>query len=334
MKILICTGIYPPHVGGPSQYAKEVETELKNRGHSVKVLTYKLERKLPPLIRHELFFWRTLFNLKGVDFIFALDTFSVGWPAAVAAKLLRKKIVIRTGGDFLWESYVERTGDLVLLSSFYQTRKDKLNRKEKFIFEVTKWTLQNVNAVIFSTEWQKKIFEEAYDLDSRKNYLVENFYGNKIQSKPPQKKVFVAGSRPLKWKNIERLKKAFELARKDNKEIELDLESAPYEKFLEKIKNSFVVILVSIGDISPNMILDAIRCNKPFILTKENGLYDKLKDIAIFADPENVEDIKEKILFISDNANYSVQKKKIESFTFTHSWSEICDEIINISEKI
>ena len=45
-KILICTGIYPPRIGGPAQYAKEVKEELERRGNIVKVLTYKLEYKL------------------------------------------------------------------------------------------------------------------------------------------------------------------------------------------------------------------------------------------------------------------------------------------------
>ena len=70
-----------------------------------------------------------------------------------------------------------------------------------------------------------------------------------------------------------------------------------FEKFMERISRCYAVILASLGDISPNMILDAIRHNKPFILTKETGLYDRLKNIAIFVDPENTDDIKEKILF-------------------------------------
>jgi glycosyltransferase involved in cell wall biosynthesis len=91
--------------------------------------------------------------------------------------------------------------------------------------------------------------------------------------------------------------------------------------------------LVSLADISPNTILDALRCNKPFILTKENGL-DRLKDIAILVDPKNEDEIKEKILWLSDKENYLSQKKKIESFSFTHSWEEMANEFINLFKKI
>ncbi|MEK7390671.1 MAG: glycosyltransferase family 4 protein [Patescibacteria group bacterium] len=352
-KILICTGIYPPQIGGPAQYAKETADEFRRQGHKVKVLKYNLERKLPTLVRHELFFWRTLFylwrmrgagdssdigDMADTDFVLALDTFSVGWPAVTAAKIAGKKILIRTGGDFLWESYVERTGDLILLKDFYAKNRGNWNWKERIIFEITKWTLQNASAVIFSTEWQRKIFEQAYGLAPGKNFIVENFYGRKLTggelpTVARKNRTFIAGVRNLKWKNLERLKHAFEEAVRIEPTINLDLSNAPYEQFLAKIQAAYAVILVSLGDISPNMILDAIRANTPFILTRETGLYERLKDIGLFADPENIEDIKEKILYLADVANYRIVKEKIENFNFTHSWGQICDEILAVAGK-
>src|SRR5207249_3226173 len=94
---------------------------------------------------------------------------------------------------------------------------------------------------------------------------------------------------------ISRLNEAFKKAQEKVPELILDDESLPYEMFLEKMKNCYATILVSLGDISPNMILDAIRCGKPFILTRETGLYEKLKDVGLFVDPEDVNDIAKKI---------------------------------------
>ena len=343
MKILMCTGIYPPQVGGPAQYAKEVAEQFRREGHEVRVLAYgRLERALPPLIRHELFFYKILRNLRDIDFVVALDTFSVGWPAVAAAKIFGKKIVIRTGGDFLWESYVERTGDKVLLRNFYATRKNRLNLKERFIFKVTTWTLRHASAVIFSTAWQRDMFAPVYGLDPAKIFIVENFYGQKAAPKSIEKnsagdisavgkKIFVAGTRPLVWKNLNRLAEAFAIAQKQRDELVLDTQPAPYAAFFEKIKNSYAVVLASLGDISPNMILDAIRANTPFILTRENGLTERIKDIAIFCDPEHPHDIAEKILWLADETNYAAQKQKIASFSFVHSWKEIADEIMKIA---
>lgn len=333
-KILICTGIYPPDIGGPAQYAKHLFDEFTHNGHRAKVLVYGLEKKLPPVFSHYFYFLRALFHIYKTDLIVALDTFSVAWPAVCVAKLFGKKIIIRTGGDFLWESYVERTGKLVLFRDFYEKEKGSFNLREKVIFAITKWLLINASAIVFSTKWQKGIWQKAYELKQDRLFIIENFYGSKTGSLAPDKKVFVGGTRVLKWKNILMLKEAFEEAKKKEIDIELDLANAPYDEFINKIANSYAIILVSLGDISPNMILDALRVNKPFILTRETGLYEKLKDVGVFVDPLDKEDIKNKILFLTDDKNYAEYKKRVENFNFTHLWPAIVQDFLEVYKKL
>jgi len=334
MKIIIATGIYPPDIGGPAQYAKNLKVEFEGLGHQVKMLTYQLEKKMPTGVRHFWFFLRCLLTFPRSDLVIALDTFSVGLPAVMAAKIFGKKIIIRTGGDFLWEQFVERTGDLVLLKDFYQTRLDKLNLKEKIVFKLSRWTVCNVSRLIFSTDWQRKIWLSVYGFDEAKTTIVENYYGTKELSFPPSEKNFLAGSRPLKWKNTARLEAAFNKTRIKNAKIVYDDTTKPFEKFMDKVAHCYAVILVSIGDISPNLILDAIRHNKPFILTKETGFYDKLKDIGLFVDPENIDDIADKILYLADEKNYVQCRKKIENFNFIHTWTQIADEFLVVCRNI
>ncbi len=334
MRILITTGIYPPQIGGPAQYAKNLAEAFVAQGHQVMVRTYKLERILPIGIRHVLFFFRSLFAMYGVDVVVALDTFSVAFPTVCAAQILRKKVLIRTGGDFLWEFYVERTGDLVLFRDFYQTRVDRLNTKEQLIFRLTRWTLQNAGAIVFSTKWQRDIFAQAYTLNPQKNHIVENFYGERLPSFSPTTKNFVSAARPLKWKNHERLAEAFARVHTKGVSVVHDFTTVPHEKFIEKLQHAYAVILVSLGDISPNMILDTIRCGKPFILTCETGFTEKLKDVALFVDPENVSDIAEKIEMLCDPKIYADYQARVARFSFTHSWNEIVGEFLAISKKI
>lgn len=334
MKILLATGIYPPQIGGPAQYAKNLAEALRVQGHEVLVRTYELERKLPMGVRHFLFFLRSLWAMPGTDLVIALDTFSVAFPAVCAASLCGKKMMIRTGGDFLWEFYVERTGDLVLFRDFYTTRMGKLNSKERLVFRLTRWTLKSVNAIIFSTQWQRDIFTSAYGLDVKKNFIVENFYGEHISTFSPVQKNFVSASRPLKWKNQDRLAKAFEKVATTEVSVVHDFTTVPHEKFIEKLQNAYAVILVSLGDISPNMILDAIRCGKPFIMTRETGFTDKLKDIALLVDPESVDDIAEKIEMLCDPKIYAEYQSRVQNFSFTHSWGEIAKEFLVVNTQI
>jgi hypothetical protein len=310
-----------------------MKDEWERMGHSVVVKTFTLEHKLPTLIRHFFYFLKILGSVRQADFIFALDTFSVGWPATCAAKLCGKKIIIRTGGDFLWEGYVERTGNLVLLKDFYSTEAT-WSEKESIIFSITKWVLHNSSLLIFSTEWQKNIWMKPYDLANLKIEIVENRYGSKEPSNSPSALTFIGSTRPLKWKNIPVLKSVFESEEIKKRGAVLDLETRPYADFMKKMSNSHAVILTSLGDISPHMILDAIRLNKPFILTRENGLMDRIGDIAITVDPMNVEDIRQKVLWLCTRENYDAQVKKLQNFTFTHTWEEIAREILELYKKI
>ncbi|MCX6731768.1 MAG: glycosyltransferase family 4 protein [Candidatus Parcubacteria bacterium] len=334
MRILICTGIYPPDVGGPAYYARKLVDEFQRRGFETKVLNYKLEKKLPTGIRHFFYFLRVVFNLSGVDLIIALDSFSVGLPAVLAAKIFRKKIIVRLGGDFFWESYVERSGDLISLKNFYKENQ-LLSKKEKMIFKLSKFVLNDCSALVFSTIWQRDIFTTAYNLNPIKNYVIENFYGEKMTDSGFQEKNYIWAGRLIKLKNLENLKIAFTEAQKENKDIKLDImEKISEEELARKMQNCYVVILPSISDVSPNFILGAIKANKPFILTKETGFYDKLKDVGLFVDPLDKNDIKEKIIFLADDHNYVEYKKRVKNFNFIHSWKHIADEFLNIYKKL
>src|SRR3989344_39239 len=347
MRILIVTGIYPPAIGGPAQYAKNMKEEWKKMGHEVRVKTYDFEHYLPSGIRHIYFSLKIIASVIWSDFIFALDTFSVGMPATFMARFFGKKIIIRAGGDFLWEGYVERTKDLVLFRDFYQRTKrgdegrdedndrneeknrEKWSMKERIIFNLTKWTLHYADTLIFSTAWQKNVWMCPYDLANVRTEIIENYYGKKEKSFEPSRKYFIAGTRKLKWKNLDFLSSVFE----GISDASLDMNNYTHGEFMKRILECYAVILISLGDISPNMILESIRCNKPFIITKENGLMNRIGNIAIIADPKNLEDVREKVLWLIDDRNYNMQVEKIKNFTFTHSWEEIAKEILEINRK-
>lgn len=333
-RIVIATPLYPPDIGGPAQYAKNLETVWRERGHNVVIAYFGKFLRWPTGLRHLIYFFSLLSKTPRADFILALDTFSVGFSAVVAAKLLGKKIIIRTGGDFLYEWYVERTGDLALLRNFYRTSLGKLNLREGITFYLSRWTVRHCDELVFSTDWQKNIWQEPYRLRSNCLTVVENYYGPKEQSAAPAEKNFLAGTRPLLWKNSGRLAEAFRRAKIKNASLIYDETITPFDKFMDKLARCYGVILVSLGDISPNMILDAIRYNKPFILTRETGLYDRLKEVGIFVDPENVDEITKKLIWLADDNNYQIVKRRVEQFNFIHTWEQITVEFLQIYRSL
>ena len=86
LKILIATGIFPPDVGGPAKYAKNLQEQFLNRRFFVKVLAYGIEKKLPFFARHIFYFLKIIFNLNKVDLIIALDLISTGFPSVLYAR--------------------------------------------------------------------------------------------------------------------------------------------------------------------------------------------------------------------------------------------------------
>jgi glycosyltransferase involved in cell wall biosynthesis len=360
MKILIASGIYPPDIGSAAQYARNLYEVWKNETdgngqakNDVKVAAFRWERAFPPFIRHFLFFLKMIRKGWKADLILVLDTWSAAVPAMLACKLMGKKYILRTGGDQLWESYVERTGNMVLLRDFYQkaSTENLLSFKEKLIFKWSGNALRNASRVIFSTEWQKKIFESVYRLKSDKCRIVEDFWGPRdfldtvtVAGEKSENlsdsgtKVFVGGSRSMKWKNNDLLRKAFERAKdrirernlENFGELELDMGKSMYDLFFEKIRRSYGVILVSLGDPSPAVILDAVRAGVPFIITKENGIAARLGNAAIQVDPLNEEEIAQKILYLADPKNHAQKTKEVRSIAFTHTWKQIAGEIIDI----
>lgn len=328
-KILIATPLYPPDIGGPSQYAKNLEAVWQKDGYKVVVENFGSVLKWPTGIRHLLYFFKLCRSALGVDFILILDTYSAALPAVVVGKIFGKQTIIRTGGDFLWESYVERTGDLVLFKNFYNQSILNFNRKERIIFRLTKFILSAANIIVFSTDWQRQIFTKAYGVPLAKTRIIENYFGPKEVSVAPEKKIFVGATRALKWKNQERLAAAFAKVGGAS----FDSSQLSYDSFMDKIKSCYAVVLASLGDISPNLILDAIRFNKPFILTKENGLEPRIADLGLRVDPENIDDIAAKIEMLLDDRVYQTELEKIKQFDCVHDWPVIGDEFLALNKQ-
>ena len=338
LDILICTGIYPPDIGGPAKYAKNLEEEFLRNGNSVKMLAYKTEKKLPIGLRHVLYFLRIIFTLPKTDFILGLDIFSTGFPAVLAGKIFRKKVILRVGGDFLWETYVESTGNLIKLKDFY-TNRPHLSLKFKIIACLQKFALKNASALAFNSHWQKDFFEKVYNIEPRKNFVIENFYPMKIENVERENKsnklVFLFAGRKIKFKNLKLLEEIFEEIVSDGTKAELEIvDNLSQNELQEKIKNSYALITVSVSDFAPNLIIEGLAANKPFILTKDCGLAENLGELGIFVDSMDKNSIKKAIMSLMDANNYNKYKEKISSFNFSHSWNEISAEFLGVYKSL
>ena len=333
MKVLIATPLYPPDIGGPAKYAQAIEEELKKRGIEAPVVVYTREgRNLSPGLRHAAYFWRLMRQARGAEFIFVLDTWSAGLPALFAAKLTGKKLVVRIGGDFLWEKYVERTGSLVKLSDFYtKPRARRLTAKEQVIFALTKFFVRRADSLLFNTLWQRDIWLSAYGFKKETSQLLENYYAGpdkKVVAAKVTTPVFVAATRGIKFKNINALGRAFAQLKKKYSAIALDTKPLPPAANRERLAQCYAVIIPSISEVNPNLVWEALTFDKPFICPLDSGSRERLDGLGMFVDTANEVELARAIEIMLDKKVYAAFVKKIKEFTFTHTWEQITSEVL------
>lgn len=122
LRVLIATPLYPPDIGGPATYAETLFNSLPKCGISVSILSFSVVRHLPRVIRHLVYGLRVLRQGWNSDTIFALDPVSVGLPAFLAARLLRKPFVVKIVGDYAWEQSTQRFGVTETLDDFVEKK--------------------------------------------------------------------------------------------------------------------------------------------------------------------------------------------------------------------
>ncbi len=330
MKIVLATSIFPPDIGGPATYAKGLKDALEKMGHTVDLQVFSAI-KYPSGIRHLVYTIRLVRASIGADLVIAFDTMTTGLPAAIVKQVRGVCTVARIGGDFIWERYVERTGDLVPLPSFYQ-QQEKWNGKERLLYRVTQFVLQNVD-VAFSSEWQKRIWGEAYLLDEDHTHVIENAMPEKLGGVPATQKNFIYFGRQIKLKNAPAFRRAFDRVRAQHPDIVLEEGTVPHDEVMARMKKAYAVVLPSVSDVTPNFILEAIRCGKPFLLTKYSGYAEYFKGMGVIVDPLDEESMAQGIERLLDGDEYNRMRHTIAAFQEVRTYEDIAREFIALTPR-
>lgn len=364
IKILIATGIFPPDIGGPATYCEKLLNELPKHGFDVTLITYadkipkteekniiRISRDQNIFLRYLKYFWQCYKLTKNVDVVYAHDLISVGIPCAIVRLLrLKLKLIIRLGGDFLWEKAYNNAWTNKPLSQYYLEKK---NIREKLYLSIFRFVMLCCDKIIFSTEWQKTIYLKTFKIANNKIIVIQNPLPNKnnqskgsttVVSKP---KTLLYAGRLIKLKNIPILIEAMQKIpdmhlkiigdgpEKNNLKNLIDkrnlsgritvLHAISHDKLAQEIINSYLVVIPSITDISPNLAMEALGAHKPVLLTLECGFYNVFKDL-IFFNPASINDLQEKIIYLNDPVNYETYLKKIKQIDFKRSWENLIQD--------
>jgi glycosyltransferase involved in cell wall biosynthesis len=156
MRLLIATPLYPPEPGGPATYARLLETGLEKEGLEEPILVkFSDVRKYPKVFRHFAYCMRVYEAGKHADAILALDPVSVGFPAFLAARLLRKPFLVKVVGDYAWEQGVQRFGIKDPLDAF--VRRGRVPFAVSMLRAVQVHVAKSAKNVIVPSEYLKGI---------------------------------------------------------------------------------------------------------------------------------------------------------------------------------
>lgn len=206
--ILICTGIFPPDIGGPASYAPAIVDALIRNNFGVSVITYsgsskksdadrvavsRISRKWPKGFRHFLYFLNILKLAKNADTLFALNAVSAGIPAALAASFLKKGLVVKIVGDYAWEIAAGKGKTRFLIDDFQKTKKTGWIG---ILHKLQVWTCKKANRVIVPSEYLESIVR-GWGVPASKINIIYNgtdFKPVELSKEEARKQIGVAGN--------------------------------------------------------------------------------------------------------------------------------------------
>lgn len=350
MRILIVTPLIPPEPGGPSYYSVSLKEALERAGHTVDLIAFREVRQYASGVRHIIFFYKVLHRALFADALIVLDTVSVALPAVVAGWTLGKKTIIRTGGDFVWEAYVERTGEKVLFRDFY-AKPRALSRKERFLVWVQKRVVFRLaHTIVFSTAWQRDIWLEPYGIPDTKTVVVENVHTVRQTSTPDgqggsglsgphseEKGVtrtpttFLWVGRDLVLKNVDTLCAAFERVKERHPQMELKLcTNIPREEIMREFCTARCLVLPSVSEVSPNIVFEALAHGVPVICTADTGIREHSPAGVVFVETTDEHALTEAMLDLCDPSTYVRVREFASTQPPIRTYDAVAQELLNI----
>jgi len=164
-RLLVLTGIYPPDIGGSATFSKMLVEMMPGRGLKIQILTYgsppvgggvrAVSKRWPKGLRHCLYFVKALWLGRRADALVAADSsFGAAWVGSWAARLLKKRLIVRVTGDYAWEQGMQRAGVTDLMDAF-QTK--RYGFFVEWLRRCQSSAVKRADAIIAPSEYLKKI---------------------------------------------------------------------------------------------------------------------------------------------------------------------------------
>lgn len=355
MKILIVTPIFPPEVGGPATYTLEVSRRLRERGCQIRVVTFADIKPgvedieiIPVRLNYKIFgtisrqvrlFFTTLFASKGMELLYAQDPMVVGLCSLIVGKMVRKPIILRVGGDAIWESDFASGRTNKNLEDFLQS--SDMGTVSKIQFSLRRFVFGQIDKIIVPSYFLKEILVKYYKVNPVKIRVIHNAvdlrdYQRVANESPhPFGKHIITIGRLIRLKRIDRIIEAVsELAdifprlclsvvgegpergklEKLSKELKINNQvkfhgGVSHGETVKLLQEADLFILNSVSEGLPHTAIEAMACGTPVITANARGTNEVVNDgktgLLVYLD--SVEELKDKIIQLLEDE--SLRKK-------------------------
>ncbi|OGM99980.1 MAG: hypothetical protein A3B91_03220 [Candidatus Yanofskybacteria bacterium RIFCSPHIGHO2_02_FULL_41_29] len=225
-KILICTGIFPPDIGGPASYAMTLGKKMSG-DFSVTVITYsskasnpddknlpfkviRVWKGWPKGLRHLIYFSKTYSQAKKHDVVYSLNAVSAGLAALWSARSRKKKFFVKIVGDYAWEMAIQKKKSSFLINDFQKTAKKGMI---KILSKTQYYVCRKADGVIVPSEYLAGIVK-GWGVSADKVHVIYNgvdFKKADMSKEEARKKIGIPGNiilsagRLVPWKGFKML---------------------------------------------------------------------------------------------------------------------------------
>lgn len=293
MRICISTGIFPPDIGGPATYVPAIAAALSERGHTVSAVTlsdslsdnnsyypfavHRIRRAQPKWWRLPQTIWAILRCARHADVVLANGLFI---ESALAARLIRRPLVMKVVGDWAWERAVSRNWVTGTIDEF-QSRTYDL--KVEALKTLRALVSRQAVAVITPSRYLQRVVM-GWGVRSGRLHVIHN-----AEAAPPvaqrgaltpfQGRTVVTVGRLVPWKGFDRVLRV--VAGLPQVRL-LIVGDGPERASLESIAGNLDLKdrVIFAGQVSKDRVLSYLRAGDVFVL---NSTYEGLPHVVLEA---------------------------------------------------
>lgn len=255
MKIVIATPIYPPEIGGPATYTKELCERLAHT-HDITVITYTnsadafpntrlvpVGKGRPLPIRLAVFFIKLLRAAKGAEVIYVQNAMAAGLPVALVHIITGIPFVLKFVGDEAWERATQHKFTTKRLEDFLAHPEGPL--RIRIMMQIQGFVLRRAAVVTTPSAYLLQELIKTYGVKPECGVVNYNaadkteelpFAVTRIQHQ------IATTARLVKWKGIEGIIRAIALLKEKFPDIKLVIAGdGPERERLEKTAHDLTV---------------------------------------------------------------------------------------------